>query len=67
MHKGERFNTITHLAGSIAALIGLIVTTPPSSKALLREYVDGNSGTAFCNDSEHVVPPCPIVSAESQI
>jgi hemolysin III len=25
MYKGERFNTITHLAGSIAALIGLIV------------------------------------------
>lgn len=25
MHKGERFNSITHLVGSIAAVIGLIV------------------------------------------
>jgi hemolysin III len=25
MHKGERFNTITHLVGSIAALVGLVV------------------------------------------
>jgi hemolysin III len=25
MHKGERFNSITHLAGSIAALVGLVV------------------------------------------
>ncbi len=25
MYKGERFNTITHFAGSVAALIGLVV------------------------------------------
>ncbi len=30
---------------------GVIVTTPPSSKALLPENVDSNNGTVFCNDS----------------
>jgi len=30
---------------------GVIVTTPPSSKALLPENVDRNNGTVFCNDS----------------
>jgi hypothetical protein len=37
--------------GSLFEETGVIVTTPPSSKALLPEYVDGNSGTVFCNDS----------------
>ena len=37
--------------GSLFKETGVIVTTPPSSKALLPEYVDGNSGTVFCNDS----------------
>jgi len=37
--------------GSLFKGTGVIVTTPPSSKALLPEYVDGNSGAVFCNDS----------------
>ncbi len=37
--------------GSLFKETGVIVTTPPSSKALLPKYVDGNSGTVFCNDS----------------
>ena len=37
--------------GSLFKETGVIVTTPPSSKALLPEYVDGNSGAVFCNDS----------------
>lgn len=37
--------------GTLFKETGVIVTTPPSSKALLPEYVDGKSGTVFCNDS----------------
>jgi len=37
--------------GSLFKETGVIVTTPPSTKALLPEYVDGNSGAVFCNDS----------------
>ena len=32
MHKGERFNSITHLAGSIAALVGLVVLIVTASR-----------------------------------
>ena len=32
MHKGERFNTITHLLGSIAALVGLVVLIVTTSR-----------------------------------
>lgn len=37
--------------GSLFKKTGVIVTTPPSAKALLPENVDGNSGAVFCNDS----------------
>ncbi len=32
MHKGERFNSITHLVGSIAAVIGLVVLIVTASR-----------------------------------
>lgn len=32
MHKGERFNSITHLVGSIAAIIGLVVLIVTASR-----------------------------------
>ena len=37
--------------GSLFEKTGVIVTTPPSSKALLPENVAGNTGAVFCNDS----------------
>lgn len=37
--------------GSMYEATGAIVTTPPSTKALLPENVDGSSGAVFCNDS----------------
>ena len=37
--------------GSLYKETGVIVTTPPSSRALLPEYVNGKSGRVFCNDS----------------
>jgi len=37
--------------GSLFKQTGVIVTTPPSAKALLPGNVDGNSGAVFCNDS----------------
>ncbi len=36
--------------GSLFKETGVIVTTPPSAKALLPENVDGNSGAVFCNE-----------------
>ena len=32
MYKGERFNSITHLAGSIAAIIGLVMLIVTTSR-----------------------------------
>jgi len=37
--------------GSLFKNTGVIVTTPPSTKASLPENVDSSSGIAFCNDS----------------
>lgn len=37
--------------GSLFNDTGAIVTTPPSTKALLPENVDSSSGIVFCNDS----------------
>ena len=37
--------------GSLFEKTGVIVTTLPSSKALLPENVAGNTGAVFCNDS----------------
>jgi hypothetical protein len=37
--------------GSLFKNTGAIVTTPPSTKALLPENVDSTSGKVFCNDS----------------
>ncbi|HID35948.1 MAG TPA: transposase [Ghiorsea sp.] len=37
--------------GSLFKDTGVIVTTPPSTKALLPENVDSTSGIVFCNDS----------------
>ncbi len=37
--------------GFLFAQTGTIVTTPPSSKVLTPENVDGISGAVFCNDS----------------
>lgn len=37
--------------GSLFKKTGVIVTTPPSSKASLPENVAGDSGAVFCNDS----------------
>jgi len=37
--------------GSLFKNTGVIVTTPPSTKASLPENVDGSSGIVFCNDS----------------
>ncbi len=36
--------------GSLFKETGVIVTTPPSKKALLPGNVDGDCGTVFCND-----------------
>jgi len=37
--------------GSLFEEKGVIITTPPSSRALLPEYVDAGTGAVFCNDS----------------
>ena len=37
--------------GSLFKKTGVLVTTPPSSKASLPENIDGDSGAVFCNDS----------------
>jgi len=36
--------------GSLFEETGVIVTTPPSSKVLLPENTDANTGAVFCND-----------------